>query len=170
MRYAHYTNDLTFDEKVMMAIVRAAENFKRTHSAIFKKYGLSFPQYNILRVLEASDMGQNKISVVGKIMLVPGANMTGLAKRTESKGFIVRKSDPKDDRVTLLAITQKGRDTLKEIENEKNRSIDKILEGIPLETKKELLNTITSIIKSTGMLQREISGLRPSEKTTAKTF
>lgn len=96
--------------------------------------------------------------------------MTGLAKRTESKGFIVRKSDPKDDRVTLLAITQKGRDTLKEIENEKNRSIDKILEGIPLETKKELLHTITSIIKSTGMLQREISGLTQSEKTTAKTF
>lgn len=35
-------------------------------------------------------MGQNKISVVGKIMLVPGANMAGLAKRFEQKGFILR--------------------------------------------------------------------------------
>ena len=51
-----YKNDLTFDERVMMSIVRAAENFKRTHSAVFKRYGLSFPQYNILRVLESSEM------------------------------------------------------------------------------------------------------------------
>jgi hypothetical protein len=35
----NYQNDLTFDEKVMMAIVRAAESFKRTHSSIFKQHG-----------------------------------------------------------------------------------------------------------------------------------
>lgn len=153
----NYNNDLTFDERVMMAIVRAAESFKRTHSIVFKKYGLSFPQYNILRVLEASENGQNKISVVGKIMLAPGANMTGLAKRLEQNGFIERKPDPADERVTLLAISGKGRDTLKEIENEKDETIDQILDGIPDEKKKDFLETIKQIIKSTTRLQKEIA-------------
>lgn len=157
MAKTNYQSDLTFDEKVMMAIVRAAENFKRTHSIIFKKYGLSFPQYNILRVLESSDSGQNKISSVGKIMLVPGANMTGLAKRLEKKEFIIRKPDPNDDRVTLLAITEKGKKTLKLIEDEKDRAIDVILKNFTGSDKEDLLNKTKTIIKSTATLNKEMS-------------
>lgn len=157
MEKINYKNDLTFDEKVMMAIVRAAENFKRSHSTIFKKYGLSFPQYNILRVLEASDKGRNRISVVGKIMLVPGANMTGLAKRLEQNKFLQRRPDPEDERVTLLVITKKGQDTLKAIDAEKNKAIDIQLKDLSFDTKKELLETIKKIIKATATLQQDIS-------------
>lgn len=154
MEKINYQSDLTFDEKVMMAIVRAAENFKRTHSIIFKKYGLSFPQYNILRVLESSDMGQNKISSVGKIMLVPGANMTGLAKRLEKQDFIIRRPDPGDERVTLLAITDKGKNTLKLIEDEKDKAIDTILKEFTKSDKDDLLNKTRKIIKSTTALNK----------------
>lgn len=141
----------------MMAIVRAAENFKRTHSAIFKKYGLSFPQYNILRVLESSDLGRNKISSVGKIMLVPGANMTGLAKRLERQEFILRKPDPNDERVTLLAITDKGKKTLKLIEKEKDQAIDLILKDFSEPDKNHLLEKIKILIKATTALNKEMS-------------
>jgi len=153
----NYQNNLTFDEKVMMAIVRAAENFKRTHSTIFKKYGLSFPQYNILRVLESSDLGRNKISSVGKIMLVPGANMTGLAKRLERQEFILRKPDPNDERVTLLAITDKGKTTLKLIEKEKDQAIDLILKDFSEPDKNDLLEKIKILIKATTALNKEMS-------------
>jgi DNA-binding MarR family transcriptional regulator len=147
-----YVSDLTFDEKVMMAIVRAAENFKRAHSSIFKKLGLSFPQYNILRVLDASENGRNKTSAVSRIMLVPGANMTGLSKRLEKDGFILRKRDPQDERVTLLAITRKGRDALKMIEDEKNESIKILLSGFTQEEKHDLLDKIKKLIKSTSAI------------------
>jgi hypothetical protein len=35
------------EEKVLMAIVRAAEIFRRNHSAVFRNYGLSDPKHNI---------------------------------------------------------------------------------------------------------------------------
>jgi DNA-binding MarR family transcriptional regulator len=148
----NYRNDLTLDEKVLMAIVRAAENFKRTHSAVFKPFGLSFPQYNILRVLESSHLGQNKISTVGKIMLVPNANMTGLAKRMEQKGFITRQPDPDDERVTLLKITEKGRRTLRQIKKEKNAAISAILQDFDRSNKTELLEKIKKIITATAAM------------------
>jgi DNA-binding MarR family transcriptional regulator len=44
-------------------------------------------------------------------MLVPEANMTGLAKRLERDGFLIRKSDSNDERVTILEITPKGKRT-----------------------------------------------------------
>jgi len=143
-----YVSDLSTDEKVLMAVVRAAEIFKRTHSAIFRNYGLSFPQYNVLRVLDASLNGMNKISGVSRIMLVPGANMTGLAKRLERDGFLIRKSDSNDERVTILEITPKGKRTLKNIEKEKDRSIEIILKGFSQKEKTEFLDKLKRLIKN----------------------
>jgi DNA-binding MarR family transcriptional regulator len=146
-----YVSDLSANEKVLIAIVRAAEDFKRTHAAIFRKYGLSFPQYNVLRVLDASHDGWNRISDIGRIMLVPGANMTGIAKRLERDGFLVRKSDPSDERVTILAITSRGKRTLKNIKNEKDRSIERLLSGLSKKDKVELLDRVKHLIKKNSL-------------------
>jgi DNA-binding MarR family transcriptional regulator len=142
-----YVSDLSANEKVLMAIVRAAENFKRTHTAIFRKYGLSFPQYNVLRVLDASRNGRNKISEICRIMLVPGANMTGIAKRLERDSFLLRKRDPRDDRVTLLQITSKAKRTLKNIKKEKDLSIEKLLDGFSQKDKTNLLDRVKQLIR-----------------------
>lgn len=143
-----YVSDLTINERVLIAMVRAAELFKRTHSGIFRNYGLSFPQYNVLRVLDASQNGRNRISEVSRIMLVPGANMTGIAKRLERDGFIIRKSDSRDERVTILEITPKGRRTLKNIEQEKERSIESILRDFSKKDKTELLGKLKRLIRN----------------------
>ena len=148
METQRYVSDLSTNEKVLMAVVRAAEIFKRTHSAIFRNYGLSFPQYNVLRVLDASRNGMNKISGVSRIMLVPGANMTGIAKRLERDGFLIRKSDSNDERVTILEITPKGKRTLKNIEKEKDRSIEIIVKGFSQKEKTEFLDKLKRLIKN----------------------
>ena len=143
-----YVSDLSTNERVLMGVVRAAETFKRTHSAIFRNYGLSFPQYNVLRVLDASRNGMNKISEVSRIMLVPGANMTGIGKRLERNGFLIRKSDPNDERVTIFEITPKGRKTLKNIEQEKDQSIETILRGFSQNDKTEFLDKLKQLIRN----------------------
>ena len=142
-----YTSDLSTDEKVLMAIVRAAEIFKRNHSAVFRNYGLSFPQYNILRVIEASKNNQSKMSDVSRIMLVPGANITGLAKRLQKDGFIIKKADPGDERVTILEITPKGKRTLKNIEKEKDEWLELMLKNLSENQKLVLLDKVKQILK-----------------------
>jgi DNA-binding MarR family transcriptional regulator len=149
-----YKSDLSTDEKVLMAIIRAAEHFKRVHSSVFRNFGLSFPQYNVLRVLDASKFGRNKISDVSRIMLVPGANITGLAKRLERDGFIIKKSDPKDDRVTLLEITPKGKKTLKNIEKEKDQWLELMMKNLSKKDKVELLDKVKLILKN-GILLKD---------------
>jgi len=147
-----YVSDLSANEKVLMAIVRAAENFKRTHATIFRRYGLSFPQYNVLRVLDASHNGKNRISDISRIMLVPGANMTGIAKRLERDGFLLRESDPSDERVTILQITAKGKKTLEKIKDEKDRILEKVLSGFSDKDKVELLDRVKQLIKKSRLL------------------
>jgi len=140
------TAALNLDEKVMIGIVRLAEIFKKKSSSIFKNYGLTFSQYNVLRVLNSSTSGINNVTNVSKIMLVTGANMTGLAKRLERDGFLLRKRDPNDERVTLLEISPKGRRTLKNIEKEKEEHIRTYLADFPAPQKNDLLDIIKHII------------------------
>jgi MarR family 2-MHQ and catechol resistance regulon transcriptional repressor len=154
MVYGTYKSDLSIDEKVLMAIVRAAEIFRRNHSGIFRNYGLSFPQYNVLRVLEASRNGRNKIGDVSRIMLVPGANITGIAKRLEKDGFIIKKSDAADERVTILEITPKGKRTLKNIVKEKDERLELMLKSLSDNQKRELLDKIKRILKN-GMPKKQ---------------
>jgi DNA-binding MarR family transcriptional regulator len=147
---ADYQSDLCADEKVLMAVVRMAEVFKRSVSATFRKYKLSFPQYNVLRVLDASKDGQGRITNVSRIMLVPGANMTGIAKRLEKGGFLTRSSDPNDERVTLLRITPKGKTMLTKIEKERDQHMQAMLLGFSEEEKEELLDKVRRLIRNSG--------------------
>ena len=147
-----YRSYQSADEDVLMALVRAAEMFKRVVSGIFRNHDLSFPQYNVLRVLDSSKDGQDRISDVSRIMLVPGANMTGVAKRLEKNGFIERKSDPADERVTLLKITAKGKATLTKIVKERDEHMHAMLQGFSDEEKERLLTKIKQLIKNSRQL------------------
>jgi DNA-binding MarR family transcriptional regulator len=143
-----YRSDLSADENLLMALVRAAETFKRVVSNIFRKHGLSFPQYNMLRVLDASKDGQSRITHVSRIMLVPVANMTGIARRLEKNGFIKRKSDPTDERVTILEITPKGKRTLTYIEKERDDYMHAMLKEFAENEKFALLENLKILIKN----------------------
>ena len=144
-----YKSDMGIDERVMMAMVRIAERFKKNSSAVVKKWGLTFPQYNVLRVLDASENGQNTMRSVNRIMLVSSANMTGIAKRLEKNGFIIRTSDPNDDRLKRLQITPDGIQVLKDISDRKERSLRRYLMKYSDEQKSALMETLREILEQT---------------------
>lgn len=142
-----YKSDLTRDEKVMMAILKSAEAFKKASSNFLKNYGLTFTQYNVLRALDASDDGRLTITETSNIMVVSGANLTGVAKRLERNGFLIRKSDPKDERITLLEITPKGKQTLKNIVDEKEANVIRFVSDFTADAKVELLSNLKKVLK-----------------------
>lgn len=147
MSNSAYKSNLSIDEKLMVTIVRMAEQFKKDSSLIFKNYGLTFPQYNVLRVLNDSENGQNTITSTGNVLLVTGANMTGIAKRLEKNGFLIRKGDPNDERITLLEIAPKGRQTLDNISQEKDENIERYFTDCTEDEKEKLLESIRKLLK-----------------------
>lgn len=149
MSNSNYKSDMTLDERVMMALMRLAERHKKEASAVFKKYGLTFPQYNVLRVLDASTDGQNTIKDVKRIMLTSSANMTGITKRLEKLGFITRKNAPEDDRLKYLEITEKGKILLKSISEKRGMLEKKYLQSYSNEKKAEILSVLRELLKLT---------------------
>ena len=146
-----YTSDLSIDEKVLLGVVRVSELFKKESSALFQNYGLTFSQYNVIRILSSSENGQNTITNIRKIMLVSGANMTGLAKRLERNGFLIRKGDANDERITWLEITPKGKQTLKNITREKNQFVKELLKDYSDELKLEIITRLKEMLDKQNM-------------------
>lgn len=141
-----YKADLEINEKVMVAVVKASELYKKDSDAIFKNYGLTFSQYNVMRVLNNSKDGQNSVTNASKIMLVSSPNMTGIAKRLEKNGFIIRKNDSKDERITLLEITPKGKRVLENIRAAHDENMKNYLTSFSEEEKKRLLQDLKRIL------------------------
>ncbi len=147
----NYKSGLKLDEKVMVALVKASELYKKDSDAIYKDYGMTFSQYNVLRVLNNSKNGQNTVTVASKIMLVSGPNMTGIAKRLEKNGFILRKHDPKDERITVLEITPKGKRVLKNIKDAHYENISNYLSGFSELEKENLLGNLKQMFNNSPL-------------------
>jgi DNA-binding MarR family transcriptional regulator len=139
----------TLSEKTLLGFVRLAEYLKREQAAVFKKYGLTFAQYNVLRVLQSSEQGRNTLSNVSRKMLVGASNLSGLVKRLEKRGFIVRKGHPNDERVTIVEITQKGRQTLKNADKDKDEDLERIMAPMSKEDKLFILKKIRQTLRRT---------------------
>lgn len=146
MTNSRYNSNMSIDQRVMMALIRVAERYKKEAAAVFQKYELTFPQYNVLRVLEASKDGRNTIKDVKQIMLTSSANMTGITQRLEKFGFITRKKAPEDDRLRYLIITEKGRLLLKSISEKRGELEQKYLRSYSIEKKEEILSLLRDLL------------------------
>lgn len=136
------------DERIMLGIVRISERFKKEASAKFGEMGLTFAQYNVLRILEIAPGGRMTITEVGNRMLVSGANMTGIAKRLEKSGLITRQASTADERVKFLQISSAGRRILTEVGPEEKMHCSSFLAGFTPGEKETLLQTVVKILKS----------------------
>ena len=142
-----YLSDMTLNEKVLIGIVRCADMYKKKFSELFKNYRLTFPQYGVLRILDASLNNRNTITNIAKIMTVTTSNITRIVQLLERDGFLLRKMSPDDERVKLVEITPKGMKTLKNILEEQNKYLESILEDFSDELKEKIVGRIRSILK-----------------------
>mgnify|MGYP005836233525 FL=1 len=140
-------DSVSVNEKIMIFVVMASELFKKNSSAVFREYGLTFSHYNVLKYLVGCEEGWDTVGNVSRHMLVTGANVTGLAKRMEKAGLIERKNDPRDERLTMLQITAKGRDTLEAIREIQEKHIAAYLDSYPLKRKEEVLSVLKDLVR-----------------------
>jgi MarR family transcriptional regulator, 2-MHQ and catechol-resistance regulon repressor len=141
-------SDQCSEEAILTAIVRTAETFKRAQSGVLRNFGLSFQQHNVLKVVGDFENGRKKVSDVSRMMHVPGANLSVIVKRLTKDGFIIKKFDPDDERVTLLEITPKGKRALKHIEKEKDDCPERMLRDFSDNEKVELLSKVKRILRN----------------------
>lgn len=103
--------------KALLNIIYTANWINSQQTALFKPYGISPQQYNILRILNGAGEPL-KVQVIKDRMIERAPNATRLMDKLCSKEFIERVPCPDDRRVVHIEITRKGANLLKTIKKE----------------------------------------------------
>ena len=114
-------------------------------SSLFKKFDLSLPQFNVLRILTGQRGKPANLSTVQERMIHKMSNTTRLIDKLIQKGFVKRNICENNRRKIEIYITNSGLELLKSIDETLNNKESFILENINLEEKKELLRILSKI-------------------------
>ena len=101
----------------MLNIVRTASILMDEGAQLFKPFGITVAQYNVLRILKGSE-GQGLCrNEVRDRMLTRMPDMTRMLDRMEEAGLVERIRDSEDRRHVATHITTAGKKILKDLEN-----------------------------------------------------
>ncbi len=89
---------------------------QQAQAALFKPYGLTLPQFNILRILRGQYPKPATVSLLITRMLDKTSNASRIVDKLEAKGLVTRTQCPDDRRTVDVLITEKGLALLKEMD------------------------------------------------------
>ena len=95
------------EQEATLNIARTADRFGICFARLFREYGLTPSQYNVLRILRGEGKPLPILEVADRMLAaVPG--ITGLIDRLEGMGLLARRRCTEDRRVVFVAITPQG--------------------------------------------------------------
>lgn len=86
-------------------------------SKIFKPYGITTPQYNVMRILRGQYPDVCTVNTIIDRMIDRMSNASRIVDRLENKGLVERTVCKTDRRAKDVLITEKGLSVLKEVDN-----------------------------------------------------
>src|SRR5271163_3837350 len=99
------------EQEATLSVVRTSDQLQIRFARLFREYGLTPSQYNVLRILRGEGSPMRVLEIASRtVMEVPG--ITGLIDRLEQAGFVERERWPKDRRVIYVTLTSKGKTVL----------------------------------------------------------
>lgn len=110
---------------------------RNSFASYFKAYGISSPQFNILRILKGANDWVT-MNHVKSVMVEKSPNTTRLADKLIDKELIERKRSESDRRVVYVKITTKGLNLLKEIDDTNTGEQTKFLDRISEEEARQM--------------------------------
>lgn len=88
--------------------VRTANTLLRESRRLFRPFGVTEAQFNVLNVLSANEEGLSQREL-SDILVVDRSNVTGLLDRMEKSGWVRRHDVPNDRRSYRIRLTASGR-------------------------------------------------------------
>ncbi len=104
------------EQEANLNILRTNDRFENRLGRLFREYGLTASQYNVLRILRGEGEPLPSLEIAERMVQVVPA-ITGLIDRLEKQNFVTRQRCSKDRRVVYIEITDKALDLLTQMDD-----------------------------------------------------
>lgn len=129
--------------KTLIALSRCTQNVHKREYKTIKEGGLTVSQFAVLEILYHK--GDLRVSEIIDKILSTGGNMTVVIDNLVKDNLVKRCIDPKDRRVNLISITEKGKDLISKIFPKHLENINEIFSALTIEEKKNLISLLKKL-------------------------
>jgi DNA-binding MarR family transcriptional regulator len=96
------------DQEVALNLLVSAYFLRSKHDEVMIKYGLTLPQYNVLRILKGVyPEGHPRCEIIDR-MIEPSPDVTRIIDRLIKEKLVERFNSAEDKRLSMTRITEKG--------------------------------------------------------------
>lgn len=103
-------------QKAHINLIYTSGWVQQAQAGLFKPFGVTLPQYNVLRILRGQHPKPATVSLLIERMLDKTSNASRIVDKLEAKELVTRKQCPSDRRTVDVLITEKGLALLKEMD------------------------------------------------------
>lgn len=108
--------------------------------------GISQSRLELLTLLyQVDEISQSDLQ---KKVNIDGAAITRHVKQLENKGMVSRRRKPEDNRITLVKLSNQGRERIESYKKEKERFMEEMLVNISTEERNVLLHLLSQMKKN----------------------
>jgi MarR family 2-MHQ and catechol resistance regulon transcriptional repressor len=136
--------------ETVLNIVRTATVLSGKASQLFRAYGLTEAQFNVLFALKFAN-GNITQAELGKRLVVTRASITSVLDKLESKGWVKRVDVPENRRIHHVILTETGRGLVNEVEPAYRREVHGVLRDLDddqCRTLMRLLETVRGSVRA----------------------
>ncbi|MEX1188675.1 MAG: MarR family transcriptional regulator [Bacteroidia bacterium] len=103
-------------QKAGINLMFTVREMEHKHFQILKKFGVTPPQFNILRILRGQYPKATTVNDLIDRMIDKASNASRIVEKLRAKAMVERKTSELDRRAVDVAITQKGLELLRQID------------------------------------------------------
>ncbi len=104
--------------KALVNLIFTSNYFHQLQLSFLRKYDLTVPQFNILRILRGQYPNASTVNLLIDRMLDKSSNASRIVDKLENKQLVIRKQCPSDRRAVDVFISKEGLDLLSKIDEE----------------------------------------------------
>lgn len=98
---------LKLSNQVCFPLYACSKELVNRYTPYLKKLGLTYTQYIVMMVMWESESVSSR--ELAQLLHLDYGTLTPVLKRLENTGYLNRQRDPKDERLLLITITEKGK-------------------------------------------------------------
>lgn len=141
--------------EAVLNVLRTSDQYQNRLGRLFRQYGLTCSQYNVLRILRGEGQPLPSLEIASRMIQVVPA-ITGLIDRLEKLGLVTRERCSADRRVVYVALTEKAVTLLNEIDEPGRELHQRLIGHLTKSELKELSRLLVKARKSGAVT--EIAG------------
>lgn len=129
--------------KLFIVLTRAMQSVKKKVEEDIRSHGLNTTEFAVLELI--FHKGEQPIQRIGEKVLIASSSITYVVDKLVQKEYIIRRSCPKDRRVSYAVLTDDGKVLMEEIFPHHEQAIRGITDGLTEDEKDQAIDLLKKL-------------------------